>query len=551
MSSRLFRSFRLLLPLLAIGFNLRAADTPAAPTPTLQWLLIGASEEKAQHMAIGAGDANVLIEGVPLLDKADLVQSIAPFFGKPITQELVNELGKVIIAYVKKHDRVVVSVVVPDQNLAKGELRLAVTLGRYKQLLFKGNRWFSSAMLSDKLGIKAGDEVRLSTLEEAVNWANTNPFRRVRVVIDDLAATEPGKADLIVSVQEQLPLQIVAAYDNTGTDYLGNNHYSLSAQYGNLWGLDHQITYQFTTTDRMSNFESHSLDYRVPLPWRHYLQATAAYVKVEPVIGNGDFTQKGTSLIADLRYLAPYETKNYTWEFSGGLDFKQSNNNLEFGGFQLYNTQIDVAQFTLGTTMVRRDKWGAWVVAVNLNLSPGGMTNRNNDATFQEVRYGSKARYVQGSVQLQRVTQLPLGCQIISTAVLQRASTNLQSSEQMTIGGAGTVRGYPNRIFAGDEGVVITNELQGPTWTQHFTKKPTAATLQLRPVVFIDYAHVGYKDRIPSDIPLDPLSSAGVGLRCVAANHLSVSADFGWQISRIWVSQKEHAMGSLRATLSF
>ena len=552
MSSRCFRSLRLLLPLLATGLNLGAADAPAAGAPTLRWLLLADSEEKAQQMSIGAGEANVLIEGIPLLDKADFVKSIAPFFGQPITKEQINELGKVITAYVKKQDRVLVTVLAPDQSIGKGELRLAVVLGRYKQLLFQGNRWFSARMLSDKLGIKAGEEVRLSTLEEAVNWANTNPFRRVRVLINDLAATEPGKADLIVSVEEQMPLQIAASYDNSGTDYLGKNHYSLSAQYGNLWGQDHQISYQYTTTDRMKNFESHSLDYRLPLPWRHYLQATAAYVRVEPVIGNGDFTQKGTSLVADLRYLAPYETKNYTWEFSGGVDFKRSNNNLEFGGiFELYNTQVDIAQLTLGTTVVRRDKRGAWVVAVNLNLSPGRVTNRNNDATFQGVRIASKARYLQGSMQLQRVIQLPMGCQTISTAVLQRASTNLQSSEQMSIGGAGTVRGYSNRIFSGDEGVVITNELQGPIWTRPFSKKPKAAALQMRPVVFFDYAHVVYKDRIPSDIPLDPLSSAGVGLRCAAGSNLNITADYGWQISRVWVPQKEHGMGYLRATLSY
>jgi hypothetical protein len=56
---------------------------------------------------------------------------------------------------------------------------------------------------------------------------------------------------------------------------MGQNHYTASLQFGNLWGLDHQGSYQFTTTDQSRLYQAHSGDYRVPLPWHHYCNLPA------------------------------------------------------------------------------------------------------------------------------------------------------------------------------------------------------------------------------------------------------------------------------------
>ena len=122
-------------------------------------------------------------------------------------------------------------------------------IGRYNQLVFKGNRWFSNRLLASALGVKPGDEVRASTLEAAIDWANQNPFRQMSVLINTVDKG-PDVAELDIAVEEHPPVRIAATYDDTGIAILGDNHYTGSLQFGNLWGLDQQATYQFTTTDR-------------------------------------------------------------------------------------------------------------------------------------------------------------------------------------------------------------------------------------------------------------------------------------------------------------
>ena len=517
----------------------------------LRCLLLGESEAAAGLMMPPTDGRKLVVAGVPLLDTPEFAALIEPFYGQPINDQLANAIGQAIGAYAKQHDRIVIDVLIPKQNASDGTLRLGVAIGKYKNLTFMGNRWFSGTLLQNKMGIKPGDEVRLSTLEEAVNWANTNPYRRVKVLINDLPK-EPGKADLMVAVQEKFPLKLAASYDNTGSEVLGTNHYTGSVQYGNLWGLDHQISYAYTSTDYRKLYQVHSLDYRLPLPWRHSIQLNAAYADVRPTFGGGWFVQKGESIIANARYIMAKEKGIWSTEYAFGAEFKQSNNNLEFGGFQLGATKNDIFQGTFSATIGRRDDVGAWVFGLNANASPGNLNSRNTDENYQATRVNSKARFLDATLQLQRLTNLPAGFDLYSRMQLQLASTNLLGSEQLTIGGQGTVRGYRERIISGDEGYVFSQELQGPTWSLTLPKTSTAAApLQLRLLAFWDYARVYYNGRIISDIPLDALMSAGLGLRANLSYYFSLTADYGWQIKDTWHPQPDRARGHIRVSLAY
>jgi hemolysin activation/secretion protein len=142
-------------------------------------LLIADTEEKVASLAATAGgEAPTYVQDVPVLSGADFQIVIRPYLGRRITNDLLNALAKTITDYSQKHDRIV-RFNIPTQDISLGVVRFVVLTGRYNDLVFRGNRWFSSKLLQERLGIKPGDEVRLSALEAAVNWANTNPFRHI------------------------------------------------------------------------------------------------------------------------------------------------------------------------------------------------------------------------------------------------------------------------------------------------------------------------------------------------------------------------------------
>ena len=564
--------------------NPPTASASPAPVYKLVRLLIADTEAKAIALQAAPEAGAVVVQDVPVLAPKGFTAVIQRYIGQPLTTELVNRVAGDIQAYVRRQDRLVVDTLIPTQDISTGELRMVVIIGKYKQLQFKGNRWFSRELLEARLGVKPGDEVRLSTLEEAINWTNANPFRRVQVLVNNLPA-EPGQADLIVNVQERLPVRFAAAYDNTGNEVIGINHYTASLQFGNLWGLDHQGSYQFTTTDQTHVYQAHSADYRVPLPWRHYLQFTGAYSEVHPTFGgsqNNDFSLTGESLLANVRYIAPVEHGAYSMEFSAGVDFKETNNNLEYTGYGTVRaTKNDIFQLNLASTIVHRDSRGAWVFGANLSLSPGNLNSRNSDDAFGIARPRGdsledyriigytytvdssgnvvmtpsyqgigQSRYAVGTLVVQRMTNLPAGYQLVFRGQLQKASANLLSTEQLSIGGQGTVRGYDERIVSGDEGLVLNQELQGPVWNSVLRSRGrNFGTMQSRLVAFWDYGKVWEKHTVSRG--LDPLMSAGLGLRCSVGNNFNLIADYGWQLWKTTPPQPDRGRISIKATLAY
>lgn len=555
------------------------AAAAAAQVPQLHRILIGNDIQASIDLARSPDKTSpLLIKGVPALGGPDFPKALQSFYGLPITDANWKKLGAAIVDYMQHHDRPVENVTLPPQfadDFRQGVLRIVVEVGHYSQLKFKGNGYFSRSLMFHELGIHPGDEIRYSVLDSAVNWVNTNPYRHVMVLMN-MINSAPGTADLDVAVVDRVPLRVAFIYDDTGNQILGNNHYTASFQYANLWGLDHQINYQFTTTDDIRKLQSHSFEYKAPLPWRNYVDLSFGYSKAngELDLDGATFFVPGKEYLGDLRYIVPLSWKGWSLEASAGIDYKQLNNSLFFlsagapisSEFLALNTVSSVAQFTFAQSGIRRDAHGAWGFANTLFVSPGGFNDRNTDLRYnstgfapgtglgQAPRVGSRARYLYDGLQVQRLTDLPYGFQFFDHAVGQLSSTNLLGSELMSIGGQATVRGYDERIESGDEGIFASHEIRSPEWRQHLGfLRPKAAPLQTRFLAFLDYGrvrpHILERDQ---DAPNPSLLSTGVGVRASLSNHFSLNADYGWQLFRpANLVTRGHSRGDITLLLAY
>ncbi|HEY1108103.1 MAG TPA: ShlB/FhaC/HecB family hemolysin secretion/activation protein, partial [Opitutaceae bacterium] len=228
--------------------------------------------------------------------------------------------------------------------------------------------------------------------------------------------------------------------------------------------------------------------------------------------------------------------------------FKRSNNNLEFSGTgeegQINKTSTDIVQVTLGTSAIWRDKKGAWAASLSATGSPGRLTPYNNDRYFAGVmnaggtwdidfaRYGSKAQYAYASLALQRYQMMPFGCELTVRGAFQASTANLLPSEQFSLGGSTTVRGYPESV-GGDKGYVINTELITPTWRYPLPGKLSKLDpLEARALFFFDFGDTAEYTQ-PSRLPQPPLASAGFGIRAALPGRMSLTADYGFQLTEL------------------
>src|SRR5262249_10010472 len=243
------------------------------------------------------------------------------------------------------------------QDISTGVVQAVVTEFRLGAIRVEGNRWFASDLLRNQLRLSPGDPIDAERLKQDLAWLGQNPFREVQVVAEKSAT--PGDTDLVLKTADRFPMRFYASYANNGTPVLGHDRWSLGVNWGNALWLDHQFSYQFTSSDdfwhtrgrengraRDPTYTAHSVNYLVPLPWRDKLLSFGSYERAVPQLGA--LNEVGVNGQASLRYIMPLRGRpQFSHELQVGYDFKTSNNNLDFGGVTVSNTTTEIDQFPL------------------------------------------------------------------------------------------------------------------------------------------------------------------------------------------------------------
>jgi hemolysin activation/secretion protein len=157
------------------------------------------------------------------------------------------------------------------------------------------------------------------------------------------------------------------------------------------------------------------------------------------------------------------------------------------------------------------------------------MTKNNTTKDFDIVRPGARANYIYGQFELERITKLPKKFSWIFNFLGQLSSGKLLLSEQLSLGGYLTVRGYEENQIEADNGILMKNELRFPSI--YFGKKSLNNSLQF--LAFVDF---GWGNNIDEDI-LDQnntyLLSIGPGVRYSISTYFNAKIDYGYQLKKI------------------
>ena len=469
----------------------------------------------------GLTQRGVVVDGY---QEQEFFQQMNMYLGKPLTLNGLNEILKKVVLYFRATDRPVVDVYAPEQDISGGTVQIVVLEGKLGQVKTEGNRWFSDHLFTDKIRVKPGEVVYGKKLLEDLDWINNNPFRQTDLVF--ARGSNPGETDIILRTQDRFPVRVFTGYEDSGTDLTGKARLLAGLNWGNVFGIDHQLNYQFTASPDFDKFKAHSVSYQVPLPWRHTLTLMGAYAESKPDIGN-IFNQKGKSWEIDGRYTIPLAGfGNYTHSIQTGIDFKYSDNNLDFSQVPVFDKKTQIFQWMIGYNGALPDRLGSTSIGGNLYYSPGGLTTYNKDSYFNDLTPGAKAEYVYFQLNAERLTHLPADFAWDLRINTQIASNTLLDSEKMGLGGYNTVRGYDERDVNGDGGYLVVNEVRTPAIDLAGHK---FGVLQF--LAFVDYGYSTNHDT--SAQKNTSLSSTGLGFRYNLGSYISARFDYGWQLKKL------------------
>ncbi len=386
-----------------------------------------------------------------------------------------------------------------------------------------GNKWYSKQTYLDSIRMKSGGPIDADMLVSDLAWLNRNPYRTVNAIYKP--GEKPGTTDVELLVQDKFPLTVYTGIDNTGLRGLGLDRAFAGFNWG-IYGLDSVLSYQFTVSTTPKKFNSHAASYTQPLPWRHILLVYGGYSTVHTHLQSQTFGFHGTSLQVSGRYQIPLRpSQDWIHEFDLGVDFKRTNNTVDFGGFTIVGHLVNLFQYVGAYTFTYNPKNYKIYLDLEVFASPGKTVGDMNNALYNMLRFDSKVDYFYGRGMFIFERKMPWDCAIWWRLLGQGSTANLLPSEQLPLGGYNSVRGYYERQVNVDDGIISNIEFRTCTMSSWLYKK----NYDFRALAFVDFGFG--QEHITEDFNKEQyyLLGIGPGLR-FTSEYLVARLDWGFRL---------------------
>jgi hemolysin activation/secretion protein len=487
--------------------------------------------------------AGFSVEGSHLLGKDKIDEVLSGFKGPGKT---IKEIERARLELEKAYQRLgypTVLVVVPEQTIEDGIVRLTVVESRLLQVTVTGNRYFSRYNILGKLpSVQIGTLLHEPQLVKELDALNANPDLKVTPVLKP--SSEPGMVDMELKTKDRLPLHAKMTGDNKGPFTTPANRITWEAQYANLWDADNILTLQTThTPTNWGAVQAYGFSYVAPITWPDHLLAVYASKVISnstlagtslPISGGGDIAVAGNATVGGFRYLFPiFKGGKAVHQLSFGADFKRlEKTEATFPGDLGTAVVLSPIQYTpvsIGYTGTYPDSYGVTTFTATLTgyaagLIPGGgkkdfQGDPNNPDEFPGNRAGSTGTFGVVKTGLGRTQPLPGDFVLAARIDGQWANEPLIPAEQYFAGGMDTVRGYIQNEALGDNALLWRAELYTPElpsvpldyFWQRRRSSELKATFKL--VAFYDYARLWTRRAPAGQADIGRLEGAGGGFR--------------------------------------
>ena len=527
----------------AISFKVRSVTT--INQISLMLLLLTLFQQDGQAQDYPLSTTKVLVKAYKITETsvmatADLGSIVAPYVGREMELTDLEKVADLVTAEFRDRGYSLARAYIPTQEIKDGIVEIAVLEGRVGEIIVKGNKNYSSEFIKRGFTPVVRDgAVRQSSLEKSLLVLNEYPDLKATAVLE--AGKELGTTDIVVNVEDKLPLHLVMDYDNFGTESVSKNRFGMEVNLG-----------------RFLIVEGSSLSLRgvIGSDPKSYHYGRASYLL--PINGYGTklgFLGYGGDFDVG-QELAEFNITATTWGYSPFLTHpfirsRAQNLSSEFG-FESKDAKQSILGSLFSRDKVRMLRMGLnsdWIDRTGRNfislsifqgLEEAFGAMENNDP--RSSRFGADNRFTKAYVNWARVQKVMDRVSIILRGSGQASTRPLVVTEQFFIGGADSVRGYPQGESLGDDGYAVSTELR-------VSPLPNQDILQL--AFFIDHGGVSIKDPPPGVKKHHQLTGAGYGFRLSLPYNIDGRFDVGFPVKPAKASSGDRPTLYIQAAVRF
>lgn len=486
------------------------SDTQAAQTPT------GA---QIQIRSIRFSGADSLVTREPL------EKVVGDAIGQNYGIDQIKLLATKVTNYLRSEGYMLAQAYLPQQDVSDGDLEITIVDGRLDGTPGNIIEIISESLRLEPQRIQKMAARRLSP-DQSVKKED---LERVLLLVNDLPGisaratlkpgSKPGTTRIVTTVKEGKDVSGVAWVDNYGSRFSGRTTVN-----GQL-----NVNDPLKIGDRLSATGSFSEDqysvgtnYSLPLGYDG-IRLSGGMNLLGYKIGKELSSSKaeGQALTFNLGVSYPLIRSRMKNVY---LSATYNNKELEdqVSDFTVSNRMVNNLQ--LGVSGDRIDRWqGGGFTYGNVNLTAGRFDLTSVDSDYQSDQLTAQVHggYAVLDWSVARLQRLPGSFTLFGQFKGQFADGNLDSSEQLSLGGPTGVRAYPGGEASGDEGWLLTTEVR-----YDLPKAYSFGNIQLSG--FVDYGHIKLnKDPWPNSVATATgknsysLAGAGFGVSLAKAGTYS------------------------------
>ncbi|AME26521.1 MULTISPECIES: ShlB/FhaC/HecB family hemolysin secretion/activation protein [Burkholderiaceae] len=383
--------------------------------------------------------------------------------GECIGKAGIDTLAKALQQTILSRGYVTTRLLLPEQDLSKRTLTLALIPGVVRQIRFADPN--TRGTLRSAFPARDGDLLDLRDLEQGLEQMKRVASQDVDMKIEPTG--NPGESDVVVTVKRSKPWSFVASIDNSGTDATGKWQGNVSLGIDNPLGLNDVFTVGANQDLSFGNksLGSHGFNGSYSVPWGYWIatlsgNANTYYQQIAGV--NQTFVSSGNSQTATLR-LARVLSRSQGDVF--GVEFQLSK---RFG--QSFIDDTDIPQQRRNNTFIEagltdRHYFGASQFDGTLAYRHGiGGLGATDDPFPSGPTYRFHMAVLDGNLSVPFAVARQT-FRYVTTLHAQFTNDALFYLDDLTIGSRYTVRGFDGEtMLAAERGFFWRNELQWPVF---------------------------------------------------------------------------------------
>jgi hemolysin activation/secretion protein len=479
----------------------------------------GGSAKNGKDAQLRFNILEYVVDGNTALPVPVIEEAVYPFLGEQKTAGDVDRAREALEHAYQSRGYQTVQVYIPQQGVESGTIHLQVVENPVGRLRVVNSAYHSLQMIKATApSIAEGKVPNMKELRDDIIALNQQPDMRVTPRLK--AGRAPGTVDVDLEVQDSLPLHGSVEVNNQNNQDTTPLRTVGTVSYDNLWQLGHSVALSYQVApERPSDAQVFSGTYlfkipRTPLAFLIYgvkSDSNVAALAGTLVVGKGNIV--GARAIVTLP-----GTDTFYHSITAGIDRKDLLQNVITAGVE---SRAPVLYYPISIAYAATEQEKNEITQFNASLNFAVPGVGSGSLEFDPQRFDALRQYIYLKMTASRVQPLPWGMSLFGKFEGQITNDPLLSSEQFSVGGANSVRGYLEAEELGDYGALGTIELRSPSFGQDISSKIEDWHL----LAFFDGAAAYIRDPLEEQQSAFHLAGAGVGMRLTALNAINAALD--------------------------